>query len=248
MAPPFRFRPARLRFPAQHRFFEEGDVQRHLQLRALREPDQEQEPPRAPGSAPPDAVRCQAPGCAQTFASLRGYEQHYQARHRAACAACGRALPSAHLLALHLQERHPDALFALAARRAPAYQCLLESCPERFRSCGERRAHLVGAHRYPPDFCLDRPSRDPRSCTEPRRSPPREGAVQVDVPTEASEQGPGEAMETSSAERPTEDPGQPVTGAVPTSGPRWLYRARIPSSICFGQGAPRGFGGRNEDT
>ncbi|KAJ6654018.1 hypothetical protein lerEdw1_007527 [Lerista edwardsae] len=253
MSGPFRFRPARLRFPAQHRFFEEGDVQRHLRLQELlggaqdgerEEAEAEAEAPQLqpPPSAPLPPVCCQAPGCGQTFRSLRSYEQHYEARHRESCQACGRVFPSAHLLGLHLLERHGGALFRATAQRQPAFQCLVESCAQKFRSSRERKDHLVRAHQYPPDFCFDQPAKEPGHA-KPGRPPPRESAVPMDLPAEASEQGPGDAMETSCSEHPTGDPSRPVKESAagwPTSQRR-LYRARIPPTVCFGQGAPRGF-------
>uniref|UniRef100_H9GQT6 C2H2-type domain-containing protein n=1 Tax=Anolis carolinensis TaxID=28377 RepID=H9GQT6_ANOCA len=166
---PFRFRPARLRFPAHHPFFEEGDVQRHLSLRqatlalsAARSQDEEEEEAKGQGGegAPLDGrwaeVRCHFQGCGEAFASLAAFEHHYELLHRDACSACRRAFPSRRLLDLHLLEQHGAALFQLQAQQRCMFQCLVEGCPEAFRSPEDRKEHLVAAHCYPPDFRFDK--------------------------------------------------------------------------------------------
>ncbi|XP_053138898.1 zinc finger protein 511 isoform X2 [Hemicordylus capensis] len=255
----FRFAPARLRFGARHPFFEEGDVRRHLSLQGLlltgldaEEEEEEEAPPEPPGSG--REFLCPAGGCCQALGSLEGLEHHYNLLHREVCSCCRRAFPSAHLLDLHLLEWH-DSLFQLMAQKHDMYQCLVESCTEKFKSSQARKTHLVKVHRYPPDFRFDKPLQS-KSTRQPKPLS-RESAVPMEVAAEEAErQSQGDAMEVgpsqSTAEEEEEEegaacllPGPESTPALPVAEKR-LYRSRIPPTICFGQGATRGFKGRKK--
>ncbi|XP_077789079.1 zinc finger protein 511 isoform X1 [Podarcis muralis] len=250
---PFRFRPARLRFPAQHPFFEDGDVQRHLRL-------QDAQPSAVPGGAsrPPAAAAafpCPAVGCAQVFDSLASCEHHYGLLHRSACSACQRAFPSAHLLHLHLLEWH-DALFGVMAEKRSLvraggpwkYQCLVESCPEKFKNSKERKEHLVRVHCYPSDFRFDKPVK--AKSTKAARSPSRESAFPMDVweGEDCREPAADDAMEVGPSESTEEKPPQPGAEDTPAFPPpeRRLYSSSVPHTVCFGQGAKRSFQGRKK--
>lgn len=63
-------------------------------------------------------VRCNIPKCNEEFDTIFAYENHYNALHRFLCAQCSKNLPSAHLLDLHLSEKH-DSFFAVQAERKP---------------------------------------------------------------------------------------------------------------------------------
>lgn len=63
-------------------------------------------------------VRCNIPNCNQEFDTLFAYENHYNSLHRFLCAQCTKNLPSAHLLDLHLSEKH-DSFFAVQSERKP---------------------------------------------------------------------------------------------------------------------------------
>ncbi|KFW96187.1 Zinc finger protein 511, partial [Phalacrocorax carbo] len=107
------------------------------------------------------------------------------------------------------------------------YKCLVESCVEKFKSSKDRKDHLVTVHLYPADFRFDRPK--------------KVKSVPMDVSTEMSEQFQVDPMEIGSSENmeilpPTASPG-------PLGSGKRLYKSRIPSTICFGQGATRGFKG-----
>uniref|UniRef100_A0A803TWY3 C2H2-type domain-containing protein n=1 Tax=Anolis carolinensis TaxID=28377 RepID=A0A803TWY3_ANOCA len=115
-------------------------------------------------------VRCHFQGCGEAFASLAAFEHHYELLHRDACSACRRAFPSRRLLDLHLLEQHGAALFQLQ------FQCLVEGCPEAFRSPEDRKEHLVAAHCYPPDFRFDKTPKRGRYLT-PQRG--RDGSPMV---------------------------------------------------------------------
>ncbi|XP_022355185.1 zinc finger protein 511 isoform X3 [Enhydra lutris kenyoni] len=220
-APPFHFAARRVRFPRDHEFFEDGDVQRHLYLQdVLTQVTGSPERPRVP------EFTCQVAGCCQVFDSLENYEHHYHTLHRNVCSFCGRAFPSVHLLDVHILEWH-DSLFQILSERQDMYQCLVEGCAERFRSGRDRKEHLVRRHLYPADFRFDKPKRS--------RGPAMPGAAiqeSAEALGEGEEQSGGDAMDVCpehAAPRP-----EPV-------GERRTYGHRIPSTICFGQGASRGF-------
>ncbi|XP_045882801.1 zinc finger protein 511 isoform X2 [Meles meles] len=190
-APPFHFAARRVRFPRDHEFFEDGDVQRHLYLQD---------------------VLTQVTGSPE--------------RPRNVCSFCRRAFPSGHLLDVHILEWH-DSLFQILSERQDMYQCLVDGCAQRFRSSGDRKEHLVRRHLYPADFRFDKPKKSSGPATPG-------AAVQESAEALGEDEQPsgGDAMEVCSeyaAPRP-----DPV-------GERRTYSHRIPSTICFGQGASRGF-------
>ncbi|KFV17012.1 hypothetical protein N340_09065, partial [Tauraco erythrolophus] len=66
-------------------------------------------------------------------------------------------------------------------------------------------------------------------------------SVPMDASAEVSEQFQADPMETGPSEN-VETP-QPVASPGPLVPEKRLYKSRIPSTICFGQGATRGFKG-----
>ncbi|XP_023096930.1 zinc finger protein 511 [Herpailurus yagouaroundi] len=220
-APPFRFAARRVRFPREHEFFEDGDVLRHLYLQdVLTQVTEAPERPRVP------EFTCQVAGCCQVFDSLEDYEHHYHTLHRNVCSFCRRAFPSVHLLDVHILEWH-DSLFQILSERQDMYQCLVEGCAEKFKTSKDRKDHLVRCHLYPADFRFDKPKKS--------RGPATPGAAvraSAEAPRDDGEQSGGDAMEVCS-EHAASLP-EPV-------GERRTSSHRIPSTICFGQGASRGF-------
>ncbi|XP_070219545.1 zinc finger protein 511 isoform X2 [Bos mutus] len=213
---PFRFAARQVRFPREHEFFEDGDVQRHLYLQdVITQVAAEPERPRVP------EFTCQVAGCCQAFDALEDYEHHYHTLHGNVCSSCKRAFPSGHLLDTHIQEWH-DSLFQILAERQDMYQCLVEGCTEKFRTSRDRKEHLVTHHLYPADFRFDKPRKG------------RRPASQVSTEAIGEDRAPseGDAMEVCSeqAEAHPEPPRE-----------RRVYSHRIPSTVCFGQGASRGF-------
>jgi len=97
---------------------------------------------------------CQVPGCGLKFRQLHECETHYNAAHRHSCSVCKKALPSPHLLELHLQENH-DSFFALLAERKPSYQCFLPTCLTLSWTPEDRHHHAIQVHKFPPDFRFD---------------------------------------------------------------------------------------------
>ncbi|KFV92472.1 Zinc finger protein 511, partial [Eurypyga helias] len=115
------------------------------------------------------------------------------------------------------------------------YKCLVEGCVENFKSSKDRKDHLVAVHLYPADFRFDRPKKV-------KSFPMKQGAgVPMDMSVETSEQFQVDAMEIGPSEN-TKIP-QPAASHGPSVPEKRLYKARIPSTICFGQGATRVFKG-----
>ncbi|XP_032464814.1 zinc finger protein 511 isoform X1 [Phocoena sinus] len=184
---PFRFAPRPVRFPREHDFFEEGDVQRHLYLQdVLTQVGGAPERPRVP------EFTCQVAGCCQVFDALEDYEHHYHTLHRNVCSFCKRAFPSGHLLDTHILEWH-DSLFQILAERQDMYQCLVEGCTEKFRTSRDRKEHLVMRHLYPADFRFDKPRKS--------RGPVMPGAAEqvlAEAPGDDGVPSEGDAMEVCS--------------------------------------------------
>ncbi|XP_032047024.1 zinc finger protein 511 [Aythya fuligula] len=242
--PPFSFAPRRLRLggaarpratPSSPLLLQDGDVQRHLYLRdALTGRAEEAERPRV------SEFCCHISGCSQVFDTLEGYEHHYNTLHRNVCSFCKRSFPSGHLLDIHILEWH-DSLFQIMAEKQNMYKCLVEGCAEKFKSSKDRKDHLVTIHLYPADFRFGRPKKV-KSGTKHMSCPMQQGAsVPMDVSMETSEQFQVDPMEVGPSES-MEIP-QPAASPSPTVPEKRLYKSRVPSTICFGQGATRGFKG-----
>ncbi|XP_064518199.1 zinc finger protein 511 isoform X1 [Pseudopipra pipra] len=183
---------------------------------------------------------CHISGCCQVFDTLEGYEHHYNSLHRNVCSFCKRSFPSGNLLDIHILEWH-DSLFQIMAEKQNMYKCLVEGCPEKFKSSKDRKDHLVTVHLYPADFRFDRPKKV-KSVPKHTSCPTEQGpSVPMEVSVETAGQFQLDPMETGPAED-MEIP-QPAASPGPSLPEKRLYRSRIPSTICFGQGATRGFKG-----
>uniref|UniRef100_A0A480K9R8 Zinc finger protein 511 n=1 Tax=Sus scrofa TaxID=9823 RepID=A0A480K9R8_PIG len=141
---------------------------------------------------------CHVAGCCQVFDVLEDYEHHYHTLHRNVCSFCKRAFPSGHLLDTHILEWH-DSLFQILAERQDMYQCLVEGCPERFRTSRDRKEHLVTGHLYPADFRFDKPRKSKGPATPGAAQVPAEALVDDGVTSQ------GDAMEVCS-EHPEPSP------------------------------------------
>jgi hypothetical protein len=64
------------------------------------------------------------------------------------CRVCRVGLPNAHLLDMHISESHDSFFRAQVDRGLAVYQCLMETCPEKFKSVSSRRHHLEARHRF----------------------------------------------------------------------------------------------------
>ncbi|NXL51196.1 ZN511 protein, partial [Podilymbus podiceps] len=233
--PPFAFSPRRLHLGPHHPLLEDGDVHRHLYLQGvLTSLVEVAERPKV------SEFDCHISGCCQVFDTLEDYEHHYNTLHRNVCSFCKRSFPSGQLLDIHILEWH-DSLFQIMAEKQSMYKCLVEGCEEKFKSSKDRKDHLVTVHLYPADFRFDRPKKL-KSGPKHVNSPTKQGAsVPMDVSMEVSERCQVDPMETGPCED-MEIP-QPTASPGPLVPEKRLYKSRIPSTICFGQGATRGFKG-----
>ncbi|CAN0232906.1 unnamed protein product [Bubo scandiacus] len=228
-SPPPPARPPRRRRPAPRR-----------------RPRPSPSPPAASASAPTtrswrvSEFSCHISGCCQVFDTLEGYEHHYNTLHRNVCSFCKRSFPSGHLLDIHILEWH-DSLFQIMAEKQNMYKCLVEGCAEKLKSSKDRKDHLVTVHLYPADFRFDRPKKT-KSVPKHVSAALKQGAsVPMDVSVETSEQFQADPMEIGPGEN-MEIP-QPAASPGPSVPEKRLYKSRVPSTICFGQGATRGFKG-----
>ncbi|NXH15428.1 ZN511 protein, partial [Bucco capensis] len=234
-SPPFTFASRRLRLGPHHPLFEDGDVHRHLYLQGvLTSLAEVAERPKV------SEFSCHISGCCQVFDTLEGYEHHYNTLHRNVCSFCKRSFPSGHLLDIHILEWH-DSLFQIMSEKQNMYKCLVEGCVEKFKSSKDRKDHLVTIHLYPADFRFDKPKKTKSGPKHVRSSTKQDADMPMDMSVERSEQlqvdptegGPSENMEIP----------QPAASPSPLEPEKRLYKSRIPPTICFGQGATRGFKG-----
>uniref|UniRef100_V9L9W6 Zinc finger protein 511 n=1 Tax=Callorhinchus milii TaxID=7868 RepID=V9L9W6_CALMI len=240
-ASPFTFRSRRIRLDRDDELFEDGDIHRHLYLQdAITSVAEEVQ------RAKISVFCCHIAGCSQLFDTLENYEHHYNTFHRNVCSSCKRSFPSSHLLDIHILEWH-DSLFQILAAKQNMYQCLVESCMEKFKSYGDRRKHLVNVHSYPPDFRFDKQKITKRAHKKKNKNP-----HDMDVKTAKHEKKhsdvcgsiSGEPMEQGSVEM-TEAESEPMSrveqpaATTTQGGSRFSYR--VPATICFGHGSVRGF-------
>ncbi|CAL1548755.1 unnamed protein product [Lymnaea stagnalis] len=175
-----------------------------------------------------DSFICGVDGCNQTFTSVAKYESHYHNSHNFKCATCKRTFVSNFLLDIHLQENH-DSYFQILSPKIDMYRCLVESCPLKFRTQELRKDHLVTQHKYPANFAFHRPLKS-KIFFVPRPNDNGDGGVKksslnssmdVDVDIEQNTQ-------------------KIATGKSIGNNSRGRSK-KVPSTICFGRGAQRGF-------
>ncbi|XP_055517570.1 LOW QUALITY PROTEIN: zinc finger protein 511 [Leucoraja erinacea] len=220
-------------------FFEDGDIHRHLYLRNATSGAGEMERPKV------SEFCCHIAGCSQLFDTLENYEHHYNAFHRNVCSSCKRSFPSTHLLDIHILEWH-DSLFQIMAAKQSMYQCLIESCTEKFKTFSDRKKHLVKVHGYPSDFRFDKPKKLTRHQKNQDRSP-HDMEVEATVCQKETkdifcrttieqpmDQESGETMEA-------ENPAVLERSSITTVPQRLSSSCRVPATICFGHGSIRGF-------
>ncbi|KAL7737808.1 hypothetical protein ACLKA6_006194 [Drosophila palustris] len=72
------------------------------------------------------------------------------------CIQCRRQLPTAHLLDLHITERH-DLYFAASVERGdkPMYACYIEECESKFQGPSDRKDHCIAVHKFPANYRFD---------------------------------------------------------------------------------------------
>ena len=86
---------------------------------------------------------------AVTFATIEEYEIHYAKDHTNRCSSCGRNFPSAHFLALHIDENHNPLRDLAQAQGERTYACFVEDCERKCSTPQKRRMHLIDKHMFP---------------------------------------------------------------------------------------------------
>ncbi|KAL2432565.1 hypothetical protein ABEF95_013600 [Exophiala dermatitidis] len=102
-------------------------------------------------SAPENVIRCSLPPHRETLvvATPEEFEVHYAKEHWNRCTACGKNFPTAHFLALHIDEHHNTFREALQSRGERTYACFVEGCDRLCSTPQKRRMHLIDKHMFP---------------------------------------------------------------------------------------------------
>ncbi|KAK5032129.1 hypothetical protein LTS07_001852 [Exophiala sideris] len=97
------------------------------------------------------AMQCSLPPHREPleFASIEDFETHYAKDHSNRCTSCGKNFPTAHILALHIDENHNTFREALQAKGEKTYACFVEGCDRRCSTPQKRRLHLIDKHLFP---------------------------------------------------------------------------------------------------
>ncbi|KAI1626650.1 hypothetical protein EDD37DRAFT_605484 [Exophiala viscosa] len=83
------------------------------------------------------------------FASIEDFETHYVKDHSNRCTSCGKNFPTAHFLALHIDENHNTFREVLQAKGEKTYACFVEDCDKKCSTPQKRRLHLIDKHLFP---------------------------------------------------------------------------------------------------
>ncbi|XP_053731107.1 zinc finger protein 511 [Synchiropus splendidus] len=246
---PFNFTPQLIHLHRSHEWFEDGDIQRHMYLQDLYIPEEEKAAIRV------SEFGCHISGCSAVHSTLEEYEHHYNSLHRHVCSSCHRALPTARLLDIHIQEWH-DSLFTILAQRQNMYQCLVEGCEDKFKTSVHRKDHLIRIHKYPPDFRFDKKKKDSGKKEKKHKqqndtamevvNTVRESAAAASLSPKPEEM---ESMETHSSREDDEAKldtftAVDISNRMSAEPQKPQYSYRIPANVCFGHGSIRGFRGR----
>lgn len=96
-------------------------------------------------------MQCSLPPHRETvsFTSIEDFEIHYAKDHSNRCASCNKNFPTAHFLALHIDENHNPIREALQAKGEKTYGCFVEDCDKKCSTPQKRRLHLIDKHLFP---------------------------------------------------------------------------------------------------
>ncbi|OCT54660.1 hypothetical protein CLCR_03103 [Cladophialophora carrionii] len=96
-------------------------------------------------------MQCSLPPHRDTldFASIEDFEIHYAKDHSNRCTSCSKNFPTAHFLALHIDEHHNPFREALQAKGEKTYACFVEGCDKKCSTPQKRRLHLIDKHLFP---------------------------------------------------------------------------------------------------
>ncbi|KAK5468056.1 hypothetical protein LTS15_001029 [Exophiala xenobiotica] len=97
------------------------------------------------------AMQCSLPPHREAleFATVEEFETHYAKDHVNRCTSCGKNFPTAHFLALHIDEHHNTFREALQAKGERTYACFVEGCDRKCSTPQKRRLHLIDKHLFP---------------------------------------------------------------------------------------------------
>ncbi|XP_022093038.1 zinc finger protein 511-like isoform X2 [Acanthaster planci] len=217
--------PRRRRILPEDTFFQDGNLELSLAHKQMPIEDTEQDD----YLTRHEDFKCHVIGCGQSFTTVLSYEVHYNGAHRNICHDCRRSYPSNHLLDIHVLESH-DSLFEVMATKQPMYQCLVESCREKFADAQHRREHLIKDHHYPADFRFQKGIAKPRSPGKPRQT--GEEAMETEAPVDG---------DTHCDTVPATHSDRPKTTCVEHQAPVENRQRRVPVNISFGRGGTRSF-------
>lgn len=101
----------------------------------------------------PSSIQCLLPPHPPfTFSDLPAFEAHYHKEHTNRCTECYANFPDAHLLELHLSERHDPLAAARRARGDRTFACFLPTCDRVCSEPAKRRRHMIDKHGFPKDY------------------------------------------------------------------------------------------------
>lgn len=99
------------------------------------------------------AMRCLLPPHNPfTFATYNEYESHYQKTHTNRCLECGKNLPTAHFLDLHIAENHDPITASRKEAGEKTFTCFVTGCDKLCADWKKRRSHLVDKHGFPRNY------------------------------------------------------------------------------------------------
>ncbi|XP_050416243.1 zinc finger protein 511 [Patella vulgata] len=213
----WRWYPVKRRLQPEHILFEAGDKACHqgskiIPIDNANSDDYIEKIPIFP---------CSITGCGEVFDNISRYESHYNTLHRNICTVCRRVFPSNYLLEIHLQEWH-DAMFEILAAKQNMYQCLVEHCLEKFKSCKQRKKHMVELHHMPANYRFDKVKKNRKA---------QNAASKADEKNIKNDYG-----IVQQENKCMEDEESKTTGSA-----KRIFSYKVPKNICFGQGSARGF-------
>eukprot|EP00052_Salpingoeca_macrocollata_P018734 m.154284 g.154284 ORF g.154284 m.154284 type:complete len:207 (-) comp20783_c0_seq6:1360-1980(-) len=142
---PWAYVPHKRPLPEDDELFELGNAMRGLGFKRISAKDVDAAVQRV------NPLVCHIGKCRKQFFSAYDFETHYNAMHRFKCQQCHRVLPTERLLGLHTSETH-DPFFAAMSEKQPMFECLVDTCSEKFKTRTDRKTHLIEIHKFPPDF------------------------------------------------------------------------------------------------
>ncbi|XP_050712769.1 zinc finger protein 511-like isoform X2 [Eriocheir sinensis] len=182
-----------------------------------------------------EPIVCSVGGCKKTFTTVAEHAAHQRSCHQHVCSTCKHSFPTHHLLDLHLLEVH-DTLFQLMAEKKMMYQCLLETCSEKFKNPTERHIHCIELHRFPSNFRYDMSWRKQRkkNCKNARNLSAEVSSMECEVSLIKDENAMLFSSETNEM------------AGIKSKNENVRKSPKVPCNLSFGTGVSRGFsrGGR----